>query len=875
MLQLLQMWAIMEVLGIVFLPLTITVFQNLPDRGWAFSKAIGLAVLAFGVWLPLMTLQFLPFSQIFIAGVLLILLALNILGFLRVRKTLVGLVRSHLLYIICAELIFLGMVFLLGWLRSYTPDIRSFEMFMDEGFLAAIMRSQHFPPNDMWYAGQSINYYYYAHYNIALLAKLIGQSPAVAFNTGISVFFGLTAVNLFGVTSNAVAWAQQRRRLRATVPAHPTSTDSPSLSRAIPYGILSILLGEILGNLAATQTWWQSHGDLPDFYWFNASRIVTNTINEFPAFSFLLSCFHAHVLALAFTILSVGLALNILLDLKGQGLNAFGHGWRLPLTLLTTALVLGSLFAMNGWDYPTYLALTLVCLVLQQWLAHNSRLSLDMVLDAFTACAALGALSYFLFTPFYLNFVSPAQGLGIVAPVDRTPLVDEVLIYGVFAFIFISLLLACFFRQRTEILVAFKGSSNGKVHAQTPVALAASTGQPVAESEVSATTQVSALATPSEVALAPEQEEMRPAAVGTLPEIADASNGAGSQPEGGALAFDDDVEDVEDVESEPLEMLGTGGLHWLDMRVIGVLATLLVGIVVLLVLKNSLTFVVTGGLAAIGAILAIYHLHERERSFILLVGAVACALVAFCEVIFLRDVFAGGVDMRMNTVFKFYFQAWALLSIVGGAGVYFIIDSLRPILTMPVLSQRFYRVSLGIWGIALLGFLLMGAVYPLTAPAQRYNQFAIHDFSLNGLDYMSQTDPGDYQAINWLNSTIQGAPTIVEAVGDDYSDYGRVSIFTGLPTPMGWWGHEYQWRVNWINRGNNSVDFNQRVNDVREIYTSTSQSDVLDLMARYNARYLYVGPLEQASYLGANLQRFQGFMNIAYQANGVTIYQIR
>src|SRR5271157_3406064 len=212
MVELFQMWALVEVLGLMCLPLTITVFHNLPDRGWAFSKAIGIALLAFCVWLPLMTVQVLPFSQLFIAGVLLILLAFNIFGFLRVRRALAALVRANIFYIVVCEAIFLGMVFLLGWIRSYGPNIQNFEMFMDEGFLAAIMRSPHFPPNDMWLSGYSINYYYYAHFTIAILAKLLGQSPSIAFNTGISIFFGLTAVNLFGVTSNIVSWARYQRR---------------------------------------------------------------------------------------------------------------------------------------------------------------------------------------------------------------------------------------------------------------------------------------------------------------------------------------------------------------------------------------------------------------------------------------------------------------------------------------------------------------------------------------------------------------------------------------------------------------------------------------------------------------------------------------
>src|SRR5438876_5458494 len=117
MFQLLQMWAMIEVLGLVCLPLTITVFHNLPDRGWAFNKTLALALFAFCVWFPLMCLQFLPFSQLFIAGVAFLLLACNLLAFLRVRHELLKVIRSNLTYIIVTEVIFLGMVFLLVWVR--------------------------------------------------------------------------------------------------------------------------------------------------------------------------------------------------------------------------------------------------------------------------------------------------------------------------------------------------------------------------------------------------------------------------------------------------------------------------------------------------------------------------------------------------------------------------------------------------------------------------------------------------------------------------------------------------------------------------------------------------------------------------------------
>ncbi len=106
MFELFQMWALVEILGIICLPLTITVCHNLPDRGWAFSKALGMALLAFAVWLPLMCLHVLPFSQFFILAMLLLIVLGNALAVVRTHQTLVKLFRSQLFYIVAAELLF-------------------------------------------------------------------------------------------------------------------------------------------------------------------------------------------------------------------------------------------------------------------------------------------------------------------------------------------------------------------------------------------------------------------------------------------------------------------------------------------------------------------------------------------------------------------------------------------------------------------------------------------------------------------------------------------------------------------------------------------------------------------------------------------------
>ena len=842
MIELFEMWILVEVLGLMCLPLTSSVFRNLPDRGWAFSKALGVLVLVFCVWLPLMCVRVLPFNQLFIFGVALLLLISNLFGFKYQHNAIVKMIRKNVRYILTVESLFLGMMFLLGWVRSFGPAIMSFETFMDEGFIAAIMRGPHLPPNDMWYAGYSINYYYYAHYSIAVLAKLLGQPASVAFNTGICLIFGLCAVNIFGITCNIVTWA---RYLRIWARQNPDSLpDSPDsvvrpLWPAIPYGLMAVLMVLVFGNLASVQHLWINYkSSSPNLYdlWFGPSRVIPNTINEFPVFSFLLSDFHAHVLTLAFDIVAMGLAFNLLLSTGGRGLLIFGRGWSMLVNLVCTAMVFGSLFVMNGWDYPTYMGLALVCIVGQQWFAHHGRFSFSLVLGILVAATSLVVLSLLVYLPFYLTFISPVQGIGLVPAQMRSMLSDELLQFGLFAFVFLSLLLISAMRQ--PLFDQFQK--------ETP--------------------------------------------------LMDGNN------------------ELLSASEENRDIVAPSGRKSLIMLLFSTDKTLFVICLMLLIfafgmlvfVPDSVTFVVCADFAILGVVLTCYHCRDRSHAFVLLLGTMALALVAGCEVFYMKDAFAGSQYDRMNTVFKFYFQAWVLFSVACSAGLFFILDSFRAVSNSPFLFKIVYGIKLW-WGFILLMLVLASMVYPLTAPYERYASISgtfsptyvgstsgmgwlgslgnlERTNSLDGLEYLKNCQPlscpysdsaGDYAAIRWLNANIQGDPVIVEAVGDDYSFYGRISAFTGLPTLMGWVGHEVQWRLAWLKNDANNAEFQQRSSDVVQIYTSPDPHVIFSLMARYKAQYLYVGPLEKTKYRNVDLHRYSKFMQIVYNAEGVTIYKVR
>jgi uncharacterized membrane protein len=159
--------------------------------------------------------------------------------------------------------------------------------------------------------------------------------------------------------------------------------------------------------------------------------------------------------------------------------------------------------------------------------------------------------------------------------------------------------------------------------------------------------------------------------------------------------------------------------------------------------------------------------------------------------------------------------------------------------------------------------LLSGSIYPATD--SDLSPFCLYDVT------------HDYAAIRWINAHIQGDPIIVEAANasnEDYSLYALVSSFTGLPTIMGWPGHEVQWRANWLLNPANSSSFDQRLSDINTIYTSPDPQIVLSLMHKYNAVYLYIGAIEHIAYPQANLARFASFMQTVYNSEGVAIYKI-
>ena len=219
--------------------------------------------------------------------------------------------------------------------------------------------------------------------------------------------------------------------------------------------------------------------------------------------------------------------------------------------------------------------------------------------------------------------------------------------------------------------------------------------------------------------------------------------------------------------------------------------------------------------------------------WVLSAAGVACLLGP--EVLYVRDEFDGGPLFRMNTVFKLDYQAWLLLGLAG-------IGALAWWRTW--LPRRAARLLVGaVAAVALAGAL----VYPIAGTYARKGGFD-RSPTLDGLGWLRDRAPGDVAAIDWLNDNAPGRAVVLESVGEDYSAFGhaRISTFTGLPTVLGWPGHELQW----------GHDAGSRQEDVATLYETTDEETARELLDRYGIRYVVVGPLERTDHGDAGVAKW-------------------
>lgn len=215
--------------------------------------------------------------------------------------------------------------------------------------------------------------------------------------------------------------------------------------------------------------------------------------------------------------------------------------------------------------------------------------------------------------------------------------------------------------------------------------------------------------------------------------------------------------------------------------------------------------------------------------FAVIMGLCALGLVMIPEIVYVRDIYENGYA-RANTMFKLTYQAYILFGMTMGYVIYrMLLLSRKKLVKVLSAAGLFLLVcTCGYFGNSVRSW--FGEVWD----PSNYQ-------GLNSVSYIETEFPEDAAGIYWLKENVEGSPVVLEANGDSYTAFNRVSAMTGLPTIVGWRVHEWLWR-------NDLEDLNQKTEDVETIYTSADAEQVMSLLKEYEVSYIFVGAREREKY---------------------------
>jgi len=838
--QFLIWWAALLLLGIGAFPLTSWLFSSFHGRGYGFSKAVGILAVSFVIW-TLSYVKLLGFTRIWILFFLIILFIVS-WGIPRTRKAALCALssQSDILEITFQECLFV--IALLAWciIKGIRPEINGEEKFMDFAFLNSLVRTDTLPAPDPWLAGSSINYYYYGQYIYAMITKFTGIVTSVAYNLSMCTTFALAFTMSFSLGSLFFDGAS-KKGLQALS------------SFRVFAGMLSAFAVTIFGNSHAFFYDDKSFGN--KFLTFLSDRGVTVGRTD--------SFFYPD-------------------STRFIGHNPDSQIWD---SAKATLLQYGD-YTIHEFPCYSYLlgdlhahvvglmiVMLIIAVLFSLYFKARHPAGEEMLIQTFPKSdKPVGLIKRLIYE--LKSLLQPEIVItGILLGISTMCNYWDFLIYFIVACMtlliyfsktsrhFISIAgLPFFLTEIAMILIAYlKYSQNAFTHVGVQLIIL-----------------VVCLIGTALLPCAITRTGLGMSFLFSAASVCSLTFNANFDMIANSLAKTEFTSSV-------YQFLILWGVH-LIFAVLLIFVTLFSGRDHFPSREAQDTYIPETAAAR--------FLAGKNPADIFMSGiaVVSFLLLAAPEIFYVRDIY-GGSYKRSNTMFKFTFEAFVLLSLVLAYSFFRF---------MCIRRKNRSHVVLVYAGTIVLTFLIIIPMhYPFVSIPQRTGVISLENYtSLDGTASLDTKDSpllpagagdlSDYSAaIDWLNANVAGTPTICEAFGNSYTDSCVVSSYTGLPTIMGWQTHEWLWRFQGIVNSQGELVSNPEKPDVwtdimtprqtavRTIYTDKDEAVVRSLLDKYDVTYLIVGALERAQYMDLNDELLKSLGDTVFESGTLYIVKMK
>lgn len=389
-------WIVSILFGIAFYPLGAVLFRKFDDKGWIFSKILGIGVGGYLVFLW-GSAGILPFKSGF-CMIVTFLAALLCWGlFLKLGSEELK-ARPKLSLLLKEEGLFLVIFLFWTWCSGFRPEAFGTEKPMDYGFMAAMMRSDVIPAKDIWYSQGDLNYYYGGQFYAVYLTKL----TFTRVNETYHLMRALVAAFCF-----VAPWSLIRQALRDRgIGAYASEMGGLFAGAAVSLaGNAHYLLYGLFGSLFRLSGY--------EEYWFpDSTRFIGHNpvaddqcIHEFPSYSFVLGDLHAHVVNLFLVMAFIGIMYAWFQTLEEERCV-----WKPQ--VLAAGVLIGIFKWTNYWDFIIYLTVFLfsaVCVFYRKRRAGSRSWILQVAFSMLIVCVVQTVIAY----PFTSAFDSMFKGVGL------------------------------------------------------------------------------------------------------------------------------------------------------------------------------------------------------------------------------------------------------------------------------------------------------------------------------------------------------------------------------------------------------------------------------------------------------------------------------
>jgi len=827
---------VVEILGILAIPIMFVIFRGLSDRGIvSFGKLGGILIAGYVTWiLPSLKIQNQPLLAYSRSLAFLSVFALGAAGcvlFLRNRYAITTFIAERRKLLLTTELVFLFTFLFFAVCRSFLPEIFWGEKPMDFSFLNAIGRSSSFPPPETWMSGRTLNYFYYGHYLVSFIGKLAGVPGSFSFNLGIALAPALVATGTYGILRSKL----QKRW------------------GAIAIAATGVVFVIFLANISGVFEFFFNPRYLKEprsfkfHYFWATSRVIKphGTINEYPFWTYLFADLHGHALAMPLMMGIIGLVYNAVAS-AGRSLRRTISGKVCGVLFL--ARVFGSLGAAKSWDLPTASILMVIGFAVAAWkegAEPDSTLSRQILLDLAprpkwsrwlllirngVVVGFSAVVAFLLFLPFWLNQKSVSKTeLRMNRGNEFAPLPEFLQVWGLF--IFIALCFFAYVVWRRTWVAARRWESKERDTLHWDIRRTGIYG--IGYSGAIAILLVFCLGIAAIIGLTGITCLERGLQHADKSELSSVLRNSVSTLRQGGLG----------------PVLKMGARHVTTILfVMGVFVTLGGGLSPRLCFASAL---LTVGIGVVGA----------------------------CEYVTVID--------RMNTIFKYYFAMWPLFAIPCAWIAWGVLSGFPGEPSLSVASGEGRSRMVVFRSLSGAGMVLLGALAVFTTVTACCSWLKSHDVdmpvrksaysekdlpTLDGTRFMARVYPEEYAAIQWLNSdNVPGIPVLLEASKESgYGRHMRITMNTGIPTVVGWKHHLTQ-------RAQSEYEIGRRLNDVSMIYSTKDKKLALKKIKEYGISLIYVGWLERETYPIEGLAKFDEYRSSIYPVyanTGVKIYGV-